>query len=64
MDGADLVAALRRHIKERRAELLENLLTTKQVRLVRGRVIELDEISKKLTELSKRGATNDDDEAD
>ena len=63
MDGADLVAALRRHIKERRAELLESLLTTKQVRSTRGRVIELDEIAKKLTELSKRGDT-DVDEAD
>jgi hypothetical protein len=64
MERADVIVGLRRHIKKQRAELLESLLTTKEVRRTRGRILELDDITKKLNELSKQGELDDGDQAD
>lgn len=51
MDGDDALRALRKYLKAERHAHTESLLTTPNIERARGRVLQLDDISKKLTEL-------------
>ena len=66
MDGDDALRALRRYLKAERGAHAESLLTTPNIERARGRVLQLDDISKKLTELlhSTEGEIDDSREQD
>lgn len=61
MDSDDALRALRKYLKAERISHAESLLTTPNVERARGRVLQLDDALKKLTELlhSTEGESDD-----
>ena len=59
MDGADFFVKIRKYQRERRAELLNGLVSCTDIEKQRGRIIELDTTYKKIQEIFN--TTGDDD---